>query len=811
VPELAVNSLDPTFGVDGKVVTSFGRLLDDGAASVAVQGDGKLVVAGFASEPGGDRQFAVARYAPDGSLDTTFGTGGKTTTVFPGGSQASGLAIQADGKPVVVGSSLGGLTLVRYTSGGALDGTFGAGGKVITQVGLGATAGHDVAVQGDGRVLAAGSADGAPGTGSDFALVRYTANGVLDPTFGNGGMVTTAFTAGQDFGNALAIQANGRIVVVGGASAGPNGVLEFAAARYLPNGSLDTTFGVGGKVTTLFSGNDDFGQDVAVQPDGRVVVAGRANSNANTQFAVVRYLPDGSLDAGFGTGGRVLTDLGSAFDIARRLVLQPDGKILVAGSVLFGANDFGHFALVRYLADGRPDGTFGDNGRTFTTVIPSDLGGSQVSQDRGFGLALQADGKPIVVGQGRRVVDIGPASGQEFTLARYLTERGLYQTIPAVRLLDTRNGTGAPAGKVGGGTALELQVTSQGGLPATGVGTVALNVTVTEPSAAGHLIVHTAGEARPPTSNLNFPAAATIANLCLVRPGTSGRVAIFNASSGDTHLVADLVGWHASPAAAPPAGAYTPVTPTRLLDTRTGTGAPASKVTTGSTLELQVTSRGGIPASGVGVAVLNITVVQPDVRGFLTAFPAAAPRPALSDLNFSASQTVATLAVVKIGAGGRVALTIDSFDGSVGSMHLVADVVGWFASATVGPAPGAYTPVTPIRLLDTRSGTGAPAGKAAGGTTLEVQVTSAGAIPAKAVRAVLLRVEAAEPDAIGFFTIFPTGTARPATSTLNFPPAAHNLAIATVGTGGKVSIFNGSAAGVHMVASALGWYADPTP
>jgi hypothetical protein len=218
-----------------------------------------------------------------------------------------------------------------------------------------------------------------------------------------------------------------------------------------------------------------------------------------------------------------------------------------------------------------------------------------------------------------------------------------------------------------------LQVTGSGGVPASGVGAAVLNVTVIQPSGGGYLTVYPAGSSRPTVSNLNFAAGQTIANLAAVKTGTGGAVTLYNGGSGTVHLTADIAGYYLS---GPPtvAGAYGPLTPVRILDTRSGVGTPAATVPAGGSVTLQVTGSGGVPASGVGAAVLNVTVTQAAAGGYITVYPAGSSRPTVSNLNFAAGQTIPNLTAVKTGTGGAVTL----YNGSSGTVHLIADIAGYF-------------------------------------------------------------------------------------------------------------------------------------
>jgi uncharacterized delta-60 repeat protein len=343
----ADGSLDTTFGADGIVTpkTDFGSFAAI-EAGVALQADGKIVV-------GGDG-FAVARYNSDGSFDPSFGTGG-AVLAFPGGTSAAyGVVVQPDGKIVVSGSQ-GDFGLVRFDSSGNLDSSFGVGGRATTSFGdVFSLDAHSLVGQPDGKLLVAGNVDIAGD--NDVALVRYNTDGSLDATFGTGGKVTTDFGSTADNATSATLQSDGKIVVAG-VTSGSLGVL----VRYNADGSLDASFGSGGSVTTNLASSLQQPEAVKIQSDGKIVVAGYSLTGPGNQsdFALVRYNSDGSLDSSFGSGGKVLTDIGATLDQANSIVVQPDGKILVTG--ISGTNGSGpaDLALVRYNSDGTLDTSFG--------------------------------------------------------------------------------------------------------------------------------------------------------------------------------------------------------------------------------------------------------------------------------------------------------------------------------------------------------------------------------------------------------------------------------------------------------------------
>jgi len=341
----ADGSLDASFGNNGKVTTDFG-MGDDSGSAVAIQSDGKIVVAGYASN-GTDDDFAVVRYNPDGSLDTTFGTGGIVTTgIGTGDDEAFAVAIQSDGMIVAAGDSNNGsnldVALVRYDTDGNLDATFNGTGKVTTPIGSSNDSAFAVAIQSDEKIVIAGDSNN--GADIDFAVVRYDTDGSLDTTFNGTGVVTTGIGSSDDEAFAMALQSDGKIVAAGDSSSGAN--IDFAVVRYNTNGSLDTTFNGTGKVTTPIGSSEDEAFAVAIQSDEKIVAAGESNNGTDVDFAVVRYNTNGSLDTGFGTGGKVTTAIGPSHDEAFAVALQSDGKIVAAGDS-YNGTDY-DFAVVRY-------------------------------------------------------------------------------------------------------------------------------------------------------------------------------------------------------------------------------------------------------------------------------------------------------------------------------------------------------------------------------------------------------------------------------------------------------------------------------
>jgi uncharacterized delta-60 repeat protein len=405
---LAANTAPVFKRGDGMVSTAIGMRSDFGL-DVALQADGKLVLAGYTTEMVSDpARLAVVRYLPTGAIDTSFGVSGKIVTGFPtgGSAYARSMELQTDGKVVLAGSAGNSVALVRYTSAGLLDTSFNGTGFVTTSVGaVSAGEANSLAIQADGKLVVAGWAYNAT---QDFMLLRYNSNGSLDNTFGVAGKVSTAVGSGTDIAHSVAIQADGRIVVAGVTYNGSNN--DMALLRYFSNGSLDHTFGTGGKVITAWGSGADQARSVYVQQDGKILVAGSSEGEGakGVDFALVRYNSDGNVDREFGWGGTVTA--GMVANDAKSVMVQPDGKILLAGS------SWSDFALLRYRSDGLPDSGFGTMGKV---IIP---GG------RAQSVMLQPDGKIVVGGS------LG-SSAYDFGLVRYNSDGSLDQTFDSELIL----------------------------------------------------------------------------------------------------------------------------------------------------------------------------------------------------------------------------------------------------------------------------------------------------------------------------------------------------------------------------------------
>ncbi|MBC3806519.1 cadherin-like domain-containing protein [Undibacterium seohonense] len=373
---LGVNDA-PTFNLgSGSFVAAFNDNVND-SKDLALQADGKILLCGT-SWSGSIYDFSIMRVNVDGTLDTSFSEDGKVNVAMgiQYGTTYPSVAVQADGKILLAGTSQSGgklaFALVRFNSDGSLDSTFGTDGELTTTVGVGRYSNvpdvaESVALQADGKILVGGAAD------TDFALVRYNSSGSLDTTFDIDGKVTTHL-ADWDFTRSIIVQIDGKILLAGQSQIGGNNV--FALVRYNSNGSLDTTFDTDGKVTVAI-GDRDVAYSVTVQTDGKILLGGVSkNGNGNDNFTLVRFNSDGGLDTTFGTGGKVVTHLGhygQGFSIA----MQEDGKILLSGT------SGGDFALLRYNSNGSLDTTFDTDGTVITDLGGYEEGSSVMVQADG--------------------------------------------------------------------------------------------------------------------------------------------------------------------------------------------------------------------------------------------------------------------------------------------------------------------------------------------------------------------------------------------------------------------------------------------
>jgi len=398
-------TLDPTFGTNGFVTTAVHPNYNM-AETTVVQSDGKILVAGSAGTPS-TYQMAVARYNEDGSLDTSFGNDGSLR--FPVGSVKSfvmDMAQQPDGKILLGGRTwdnvTGDFALVRLNEDGSFDDTFGTNG--IFRIETAETeASEAMALLDDGTILMVGYRD------DNLAVAKINTDGNMDTTFGVNGWAVLTYDGATSYADDLAIQDDGKIVISGFALNGSENRFHVAAARLNADGSTDNSFGTDGKVIFNVGDWNDFGEGIAIQSDGKILIGGHkwiANLDQRHDLFVARLNTDGSLDASYGTSGVATARLVDGANYANDLVLQADDKPILMGYTIFqGIIDM---AMVRFDTDGNLDSTFNDDG-----MVSFDNMGRE---DYGYAIALQADSKIILAGYSYG------GGGSEFEIARFLND-----------------------------------------------------------------------------------------------------------------------------------------------------------------------------------------------------------------------------------------------------------------------------------------------------------------------------------------------------------------------------------------------------
>lgn len=593
----AVGALDATYGADGIINTNFGA--DEQSKGQVIQPDGKIVVVGFTGF-GSSVDFAMIRYNVDGSLDTSFGSGGKVTTSFGTGTDiANAVALQGDGKIVVVGSSVQGsnndVAMARYNPNGTLDTTFSGDGKLTIPsagdasatsvavhptgaivvvgtstssnadfafwnvsttgslsnsssfaIGSGNDFANDVVIQPSGRIVIAGTSTS--GSNEDFALLGINLNGNRDSTFGTNGVTITDFSNRSDRARSVAMAPNGTIMAVGTSDVG-GGNFAFAFAKYTPNGALDISLNGTGKTTVDFGSgsdeafdvaldsnnywvavgyttngsnknlaladdfggalvsdlgsNDDGGAAIAFQADGKPVIAGQTISGTY-DFALVRYntIEGYALDKTLASGpGYVTTDFGSSNDTPKRSALQSDGKLIVVGQTVIGT--FAAISVVRYNVDGSLDTSFDADGKYVYTTTNNVFATS---------VGIQSDGK-IVIGGGR-----GGNPSRDFFLLRLST----------AGLLDTSFGSGGIVIDNAGGFDRLMDLVIQADDQIVAVGASDNNAIVRQYSSSGAFLTG--------ASVLTFGASSMAFNKVAIAPNGKVVAAGVATISGDDHF-----------------------------------------------------------------------------------------------------------------------------------------------------------------------------------------------------------------------------------------------------------------------------------
>ena len=816
---------DLSFDTDGWVDVSSAQVI----SAIAVQADGKIVVAGI-TDIGGVPTSLASRLNSGGSIDTTFGASG--SFVYPTSDAAFfyDLLIDSSGKIVIFGISGTNffqfdLLAVRLTGNGTLDSSFGNNGTSRTPVGF-SVIGSAGIVQSDGRYILVSQTIRAI-EAERAVIVRLDSSGKPDETFLSGGFTQQNSDLNDVFGSRILELADGSFITLGVSVAAPYMYL----VKYRSDGTIDRSFGsdfgVGIGTIGLAAGPGGAASDflnLESQSNGRILVLAQQPISAGSPV-VFGFTNAGILDPTFGVAGTATVSVDNMYPT--KMVVLPDNKILVTAFT----TTTGVSSIYRLNANGTIDTSFGTGGSTL--IASPDTSPAQV-----YGMKVSTDGKIIVVGE----------------FAAIANPRTLISRYSANGTLDTTFGTNgfAFAGTgTSGNSAVTVNVLPDGRLLISGQSDFGTSheifLTRLSSSGAADTTFGTNGYVR--YAGVSVTAYAVVA----VQPdqriligyatdrviinrlnengsidstfGTNGSITRM-AASGERNIV-DLVRLRngkimASWVNFPLVGDTTidiarinattrpivPLTPARLFDTRDGSGGVArSKVGDGlgggTPIEFTVTGQGGVPAAGVGAVSLNVTAVDteaPNEGGYITVYPCGT-RPNASNLNFTSGQIIPNAVIAPVSANGKVCFYV------YGKAHLIADVNGWFAESQ-----GANS-VTPARLFDTRDGSGGVARSKVGdglggGTPIEFTVTGQGGVPAAGVGAVSLNVTAVDteaPNEGGYITVYPCGT-RPNASNLNFTSGQiiPNAVIAPVSANGKVCFYVYGKA--HLIADVNGWY-----
>jgi uncharacterized delta-60 repeat protein len=791
----AAGDLDPTFGVGGRLAVDVADCEDE-AGDIAEGLDGSLVAVGSSCRTEGTGEDAVQIYAPTvvrmtstGVLDPAFGGDGIVTTADESG-RLTTVAVDGTTGDIYAGGyvsqEVGDDALVlKYDASGGLVYRFSA------HIG---TAGNlesvdDIRLAGDGSVVAAGttcSLDEDLFTCQVFAI-HLTPAGVLDTSFSGDGK---SLSSAGDF-SGVHVLADGRVAAIEYHEASDSDRLRLFAADVASNAAGFAT-GTGGAAALPF----EYGFGIT-STSTHLFVAGEVFDDTSSDQAVAKYSLAGALDTTFGGGdGWVQSDLADD-EYASEVAVGSDGTIYTAG----GLNTGNAATVARYTAAGVLDPAFGEGGSVRLTVPGYDA----TSADA---IIVQLDGKPVVAGAGF----VEETAQLDMVLARFKAVTPFatrYTAVAPSRIFDTRPGQLTGDGRdvsLSAGERHDLKVTDKAGIPATGVSAVVMNVTAISPTTSGYLALFPAGSTFPGTSNLNFQPGQIVANLVTVKVGEDGEVTLLN-SNGNTNVAVDVAGWYSDGESEVLGGKLKSLSPVRVLDSRPGADPTDegvnAKLVPNQVITVDVSDVAPEPLSAV---VINLTATSGTGSGNLRAYPSDAPTvPAVSNLNYIVNRTVANLAIVKVGPDGTIKIRNTN-----STVHVLADVSGYFTtSANTTGTDGSFQPLTPKRILDTRSGLNSadtPIGAAA---SRVVQVSGRGRVPVGA-KAVVLNVTAVNPTVNGFLTIYPANlTSRPLASNLNFTPGrtVPNSVIVQLSPTGAVRVYN-SGGTTDVLFDVAGWYSS---
>ncbi|MEV7278914.1 protease pro-enzyme activation domain-containing protein [Streptomyces sp. NPDC093111] len=517
-------------------------------------------------------------------------------------------------------------------------------------------------------------------------------------------------------------------------------------------------------------------------------VSGAGYTNAcATASGTCRQVPDVAGLADYNTGYPVAYGAGQYWNIIggtsgaapvwAALIGQANQDLACQAN---GAVGYVHPALYKLSASAFRDVTTGHNNVTQSGNY-SGLYKAGAGYDLATGLGAP-NGREIVAGLCKAVAPSPAAT---------------FNALTPARVLDTRYGIGrAGTTPVAANGTVKLKVSGVGGVPATGVTSVVMNVTAVSPSAPGFLIAYPSGTTRPSSSNMNWLKGQIVPNLVTVPVGKDGTVSLYNAGGGTTHFIADISGYFST---ATGGGTYLPTGPARILDTRYGIGRAGNTPVDGKgTVALTVAGSGGVPATGATSVVLNVTATAPKSTGHLIAYPGGATRPTASNINWLTGQTRPNMVVLPIGPDG----TVNLYNAGLGSVHFIADVFGYY---TAGAEGASFHSAGPARLLDTRYALGAASATPMKGGVTQVLNLNDGHTLANA-KAVVLNVTVTAPSSGGFLTVWPDGTTLPNASNINWTAGQTVANLVTVPVvNGKID-FRPNAGNVHVIADLFGYY-----
>jgi hypothetical protein len=753
---------------------------------LVVAGAHNVVISGFEAFPAvGGHHPAIKVTGPSTGVTISSSLLGGNTSVFPGTGPSTEPAIEVDG-------SASDVTISRNSifGGKGVQVDAGASGVVVTgntlNSGTPDRVSNVVITDAPGTIVTGNTlvADCGPNIEVTGASPGTTIeNNIMQP--GNAACVATASAiSGISVSAGSAAQTVTDYNVINPGSGIP--LYDWGGTSYSSLTDFQAATGQGGhdiaKDPKLSLTGDDFpllGKTRWYAPAGDSPALDSANANAPGELIRDQLNNPRADDPDVVDGGTGYFDRG-AVELQGPVTFSK-GTVASSGSLTVTA----HQGLTSSWTTNGPVGLyvydFGDGSFPMVTTAPGDV--RHAYRTAGFHLV--------------KFTGIFPrAGGAQFGNNANVEVGAAYTPVTPTRILDTRNGTGAArAGAVPSKGTLTLAIPGAGGVAAADMTAVVMNVTVTQPARNGWLAAFPAGSATsaPAVSNLNFTAGQTVANLVTAQV-SGGKVSFYNGSGGTVQVIADLAGFYG-----PGGSGFQPRLPARVLDTRNGTGAATSPVAAHTRVRLSLA--GKVPA-GTTAVVLNVTATQPTQSGWLAAYPDSAAVPATSSLNFTRGQTVANQVIVSLNGG-----IVDLYNGSAGTVHVVADLDGDYAAS----APDLFVPYGPTRITDTRA-TSSPL-PASTGRSYPAAYLNDGCSPACPLPAAVVdNVTVTQSQHDGYLTVYPSGQPRPGTSSLNFRAGqtVPNLVTTQAGNG-NVTFYNASGGTVQLIVDEFGYFIPATP